>query len=525
MMDHVFIVFTKADTYFKADSADNLREYLEDLRCYADKSILSEFLNIIGDRIIAVENECMGYKRSLIRDAVLGLIRRSAPRCYTIEYFKDGQEEIEKQLTSKSENRRQQMHDLEMEIIELVLDFLTEKDLKYVIELRKNIGLTLLTQLSRKVKTSVVGLSDFERPDVVRTSIKRVLQTQIPLFLKESFQNLVAQHVPNPQKSTREIYCQVQSKEPDLVNLLEREFVTRTIELRIEKVKVDCALAYISENPRLKGCPLEIQKKLTLLYGESFMGRDATQLINDCLESEDVQWACEGRRESQRQRGKLELYDAEGRPYSQKYQEGWSKWSNMEDRKMNHGTVERGRRGVRKSAHASLPSLPQNPPPIHRQYSVPMAESRGTRHPSPGLRRRLEEIEGEKVTRRQLKEEAAKKEKEERKQATTAVIRATNTHVSKVLATKTRTEAISCKTKETYRSKMFEQVTRDVRVDVGMDIVDMLPREEISCLVKDVLDATVDKITEPSFMEKCGILVTSIFSLSIFKKALGLGLK
>ena len=97
ILQHTFIVFTKAETYFKT-SSHSLREYLNDIeKDQVDKTILRDLLNVIGNKIIAVENECEGYKRCLSRQSVLDLIRNCGQGCYTIDCFKEDQQDNEEE--------------------------------------------------------------------------------------------------------------------------------------------------------------------------------------------------------------------------------------------------------------------------------------------------------------------------------------------------------------------------------------------------------------------------------------------
>ena len=190
----MFLVFTNAESYFKTPSALSLRDYVREIQ---NSSIGS---GIADTHVIAVDNACFGYKRDLLREAVLGLIWKAAVfsnegAIYTSDLHKDIQKRTKEALERLERERSQLKNTIEEEITKVLssmsMDCLAQtigtSDFKDIQEKILKVGLPHVSGLeSRDYDDFVTKTIDARIREVGKETLTQRLIQMIEEEIKDS---------------------------------------------------------------------------------------------------------------------------------------------------------------------------------------------------------------------------------------------------------------------------------------------------------------------------------------------------
>ena len=178
MLEHTFLVFTKAGAFF-TDEKMCIQDHLEKL--YA--SWLEGSIKTMGKRIIAVDNTSQGYQRCLMQQAILNLMAQSVQEAsepvYTDENFQQSHSDMLEEREKEHVKKTKQMASLFKEVDELAAKKLSNaKELCDVIDMigPSDHSMAIIERSRGEVSTSVDGMKDSERSELVSSTLQNSLK-------------------------------------------------------------------------------------------------------------------------------------------------------------------------------------------------------------------------------------------------------------------------------------------------------------------------------------------------------------
>ena len=283
MLNHTFLVFTKADSFL--DDQAGLSTYLSTIK----GTFLEPLLEAMENRVIAVENKSEGYKRILIRQAVLDLLRESVAGTYTYKHFLQAQNLHAEQLAAQAKKKEAERKALHCQINKVAKERCAGEKKEELIRIIKTMPQDVVDRVSEKVK--IEGMDPRDVADMANCITKTVLEDCARACLKERIKENLEQKIVDPGRIASYDVEVMKCDYPVAFDIVGEEFFAITVRETVGQLKVSCITQFLLANLELYDNPSEIKKCLIRQYGAAFVSGDTIKLMKKCMDSEQVR-AC-----------------------------------------------------------------------------------------------------------------------------------------------------------------------------------------------------------------------------------------
>ena len=298
ILNHTFLVFTKADS-FLVDQAGSLNEYLPTL----EGTFLWSLLEAMENRVMAVENKTKGYKRSLIRQTFLDLLRECVAERYTYKHFLQAQELYEDQLAKQAKKKEEDRKALHYQITKLAKQQIADENEEGLIRIIKTMPQDVVDRVSEKVK--IEGMDPRDVADMANCITKTVLEDCAQGFLKERIKESLVQEIVDPERIASYDVEVMKRDYQVAIDIVSEEFFTTTVTETVGQLKVSCITQFLLANLELYDDPSEIERCLLRQYGAAFVSGDTINLMKECMDSDQVRACLPTFREKKKELEKL----------------------------------------------------------------------------------------------------------------------------------------------------------------------------------------------------------------------------
>ena len=300
MIQHTFLAFTKAAAFF--DNPDQQSENLEQHIQSVQKTILGKVLQIIDKNVFAVESKGAEYEKSLIRQAVLDLIRESvnnaSEECYSAELFEEAKETLRREFEERQRKRREEQRQLHDEVVHLIYSALSTKPTGDLVRIVKDQRDEDICLYSSQVKSKVDGMTDDDLKELIRCEVGTALKESGMQLLRQKFTSLVKQQITDHQKDVEYHMVDLKGRLADECKILGEGFIRATVRGRVlerqdteeakMKVRVQAEIReFILANIHLHSNPTKIQQELPT-RSKQLDDQEVMNMIKDCLQMPDV---------------------------------------------------------------------------------------------------------------------------------------------------------------------------------------------------------------------------------------------
>ena len=435
---------------------------------------LGEALKIIGDNVIAVDNEGVGYQVALTRQAVLEHINeqlaRSTKGCYTNRLMDEIQEKLKREQEER-ERRREMQKDAIVTTLRYQLeeDVDKAKEMKDVIEMMTSGKEKMVKHYFEQVKIMPIdGLSPNDCEAYIRETVKSTTDTTLEGLAIKKLKKFMATEI---EKGVTDLtpgfdgwVKHFEKRFPEAVEFVGMPFIKWQIGRCLEPLETAQREA---EQKRTE------EQKRKMQAAEKQLLQQHQQLQAEML------WAKQQKIQAEQDRAEAER-----------------ERSKSEQEAMKAAIV---------SFVLSHCDLHDNPKMIQRM----LVNNKGAKYSGDNvlemIREALEEDEVQKAIESYKGEQRQKKRKADLQEVNTAA----QTCMSSYLADKSEEELYKCKTTTTTFSKYVRDIADQVQSSVSVE----LSRPEIEAQVQDKLRTVVETVTDPSILAKIKSFAKALFSI------------
>ena len=241
------------------------------------------------NRVIAVENKSEGYKRNLIRQAVLDLLSECVAECYTYKHFLEAQDLFEEQLAEQAKKKEEDRKALHHQITKLAKPHITNQNKEGLIRIIKTMPQDIVDRISEKVK--IEGMDPRDVADMAYCITKTVLEDCARACLKERIKESLKQEIVDPGRIASYDVEVMKRDYPVAIDIVGEEFFTNAVTETVINLKVSCITQFLLANLDLYDDRAEIERCLIRQHGAAFVSGDTIKLMTDCMDSQQVR-AC-----------------------------------------------------------------------------------------------------------------------------------------------------------------------------------------------------------------------------------------